>query len=107
MLFRSYVGPATVTVVLLIVGITTQATLLQALIPPAMFIALTTIEGQFLTPAIVGRRLSMNPFLVFLSVVFWTWLWGPLGAFLAVPLLIIWIVASQHLSPSTEIDLPG
>lgn len=102
-----YVGPAVVTIVLLIVGMTTQPTLLTGLLPAGMFIALTTIEGQFLSPAIIGRRLAMNPFLVFLGVVFWTWLWGPIGAFLAVPLLIIWTVASNHLSPEDDVDLPG
>ncbi|MBL8698185.1 MAG: AI-2E family transporter [Alphaproteobacteria bacterium] len=105
--FVPYVGPALVTLMLLVVGMTTQPTLLMALVPPGMFVALATIEGQLLTPAIVGRRLAMNPFLVFIGVVFWTWLWGPIGAFLAVPLLIIWMAASHHLFPPDDIDLPG
>ena len=47
------------------------------------------LEGQFITPSILGRRFTLNPLTVFLSLVFWTWMWGPVGAFLAVPLLIV------------------
>lgn len=53
------------------------------------FIGLTIMEGQVLTPMIIGRRLALNPLVVFLSVVFWFWLWGVLGALMAVPMLII------------------
>lgn len=105
--FIPYVGPAAVTIVLLVVGMTTQPTFLLGLLPAGMFVAMTTIEGNFVTPAIVGRRLAMNPFLVFLGVVFWTWLWGPVGAFLAVPLLIVWTVVHEHIAPSDDIELPG
>lgn len=101
-----YVGPTAVTVVLTIVGLTTQSTIVAGLAPAAMFVALATVEGHFLTPAIVGRRLAMNAFLVFLAVVFWTWLWGPIGAFLAVPLLIIAAVLARHALPSDDVQLP-
>ena len=47
---------------------------------------------------IIGHRLTLNPFLVFLSVAFWAWMWGALGALLAVPLLISVVVANKHLS---------
>jgi predicted PurR-regulated permease PerM len=49
------------------------------------------------TPAVVGNRLSLNPFLVFFSLALWAWIWGPIGAFLAVPLLIMIVVAGMHL----------
>jgi predicted PurR-regulated permease PerM len=41
-------------------------------------------EGQFITPAVLGHRLTLNPLAVLLALAFWAWLWGPLGAFLAV-----------------------
>jgi len=59
------------------------------------------------TPSLVGRRLTLSPFLVFLALVFWTWLWGPIGAFLAVPLLIVSIVILGHVWPQEEMNLPG
>jgi predicted PurR-regulated permease PerM len=47
---------------------------------------------------IVGHRHTLNPFLVFLSIAFWSWLWGPMGALLATPLLISAYVLQRHLS---------
>ena len=55
----------------------------------------------------MGRRLTVMPLTVFLSLIFWTWLWGPAGAFLAVPLLIVAMVAIQHIFPQDELVLPG
>ena len=89
-----YVGPAIMDVLLFGIGLLTFPTLLGALLPPAVFLAITVVEGQFLTPAIVGRRvLNLHPLAIFLSIAFWAWLWGPVGAFLATPILIIARVA--------------
>ncbi|PHQ31662.1 AI-2E family transporter [Rhodopirellula bahusiensis] len=52
------------------------------------FMTLTSLEGQFITPAILGRSMSMSPVLVFLSIVIWGWMWGIMGVFLSVPILI-------------------
>ena len=68
---------------------------------------IATVEGHFITPSIVGRRLTISPFLVFLALAFWTWLWGPIGAFLAMPLLIMSFVVLGHLLPRDESTLPG
>jgi predicted PurR-regulated permease PerM len=101
-----YVGPAVMVVVLFGVGLVTFPSLGHALIAPVGLIALTTTEGHFITPTIVGRRLTLNPLLVFLALAFWTWLWGPLGAFLAVPLSIIGLVIFNHLFPDDDLKLP-
>jgi len=53
-----------------------------------VYLAITSIEGQFITPILVGRRLRMNAAAVFLSVAFWGWIWGVVGMFLAVPLMV-------------------
>jgi predicted PurR-regulated permease PerM len=58
-------------------------------------------------PAIIGRQLLLHPLAVFLSLAFWAWLWGPVGAFLATPLLIMAIVAVDHLYPRARQMLPG
>jgi predicted PurR-regulated permease PerM len=101
-----YVGPAIMVIVLFGVGLVTFPSLGQAFIAPIVLIALTTTEGHFITPTIVGRRLTLNPLLVFLALAFWTWLWGPIGAVLAVPLSIIGLVIFNHLIPSDDVLLP-
>jgi predicted PurR-regulated permease PerM len=102
-----YLGPAIVALVLFSVGLVAMPSLAQAALAPALFVAIATLEGHFITPGLVGRRLTLSPFLVFLALVFWTWLWGPIGAFLAVPLLIVSFVAFAHLMPREELNLPG
>jgi predicted PurR-regulated permease PerM len=101
-----YVGPAIMVIVLFGVGLVTFPSLGQAFIAPLALVALTTTEGHFVTPTIVGRRLTLNPLLVFLALAFWTWLWGPVGAVLAVPLSIIGLVIFNHLIPPDDVRLP-
>jgi predicted PurR-regulated permease PerM len=102
-----YVGPGIVYVLLFLVGLLTYPTLLGALAPPAVYMAITLVEGQFLTPAIVGRQvLQVHPLAIFLGIGFWAWLWGPLGAFLAMPILIVARVVFDHLYPQSIADLP-
>jgi predicted PurR-regulated permease PerM len=95
--FIPYLGPACVMVILAGVGLVTFDTVSASLIPVGAFLCLNIIESQFVTPAVVGNRLTLNPFLVFLSLGFWAWMWGPIGAFLAAPLLIMTVVAGTQL----------
>ena len=54
----------------------------------------------------LGRRLTLNPLAVLLAIAFWAWLWGPMGAFLAVPLTVVFLVTMTHLFPPDESKLP-
>jgi predicted PurR-regulated permease PerM len=101
-----YVGPAIMVVILFGVGLVSFPSLSQALLAPAGLVALCTLEGHFITPTIVGRRITLNPLVVVLALAFWTWLWGPIGAFLAVPLSIVGLVVFSHLFPREEAKLP-
>jgi predicted PurR-regulated permease PerM len=105
--FIPYIGALIVEVSMFMVGVVTFPTLTQALLAPLIFLGLATLEGHFITPSIMGHRLTLNPLAVFLALVFWTWLWGPVGAFLAVPLLIVAIVVIDHLFPEDEPELPA
>ena len=96
--FVPYLGPALIVATLFVIGLLSFPSLTDALVAPILWIFVTTLEGQIITPMIIGHRLTLNPFLVFLSIAFWAWMWGPLGAFLAVPLLISVVVANKHLS---------
>jgi len=89
-------------IVLFGTGLVAFPTLGYALLPVACFVGLATVEGHLVTPTILGRRLTLNPFAVLLALAFWTWLWGPMGAFLAVPLSMIALVISNHLFPSDD-----
>jgi predicted PurR-regulated permease PerM len=101
-----YIGPAVMVIVLFGVGLVTFSSLAHALIAPLGLIAVATLEGHLITPTLVGRRLTLNPLVVFLALAFWTWMWGPLGALLATPLSIIGLVVVHHLFPAEDVRLP-
>lgn len=102
-----YIGPTITAALLLLAGIIALPSLLDACIAPAIFAAMATVEGHFVTPSIVGRQLTLSPLATFLSLAFWTWLWGPLGAFLASPFLIAMAVIREHFSRDDDVKLPG
>lgn len=104
--FFPIIGPVVMFVVLTAVGIVSFSTLAAGLIAPLAFVGLTFMEGHFVTPTIVGRRLQLNALAVFIALAFWTWLWGPMGGFLASPLLIVGLILKEHLMPDTSPQLP-
>lgn len=94
--FLPYVG-ALVTVVLVgAIALISFETLSHAFLAPAFVLFCNLIEGQFITPLVVGRRLELNAVAVFVAVAFWSWLWGFIGALIAVPLLVIVKVFCDH-----------
>lgn len=94
--FIPYLGPGLVTLAVAGVALISFDTGAEALLPPIAFLVLNLIESQFVTPTVIGHRLTLNPFMVFTTLGFWVWLWGPVGAFLAVPLLIVATVVASH-----------
>lgn len=84
-----YLGDIVSFSVLTIVGLLTFDELWRALSLPGVFYLLTAAEGYFITPLIVGRRLSLNPVVIVLSLLFWGWMWGIPGALLAVPIMVV------------------
>jgi predicted PurR-regulated permease PerM len=104
--FVPIIGPVATFIVLLAVGVISIPNIATALLAPLAFAVLAFLEGHFVTPAIIGRRLSLNALAVFLALAFWTWLWGPIGAFLSSPLLIVALVLKQHLLPDRDPAIP-
>ena len=100
--FIPIIGPAATFLVFLLVGVVTASSLLQGLLPAAAFTLLIVVEGQFVTPTIIGRHLELNALAVLLSLAFWTWLWGPMGAFLSSPILIVALILKQRLYAEEE-----
>jgi predicted PurR-regulated permease PerM len=64
---------------------------------------LTTLEGSFVTPMILGKQLTLNPVVVLLSVFLWGWVWGIPGALLAVPLVASFKIMCDHLEPLASV----
>ena len=87
--FVPYVGPIVAAGLLAMGGLMSFDTVGIALLPAFIQIGLHTIEANVITPMVLGRRLTINPMLILLSLSFWGWIWGAPGALLAVPLLII------------------
>jgi|TARA_R110000751_G_scaffold8603_2_gene33547 predicted PurR-regulated permease PerM len=87
--------------VLLVAGfsLVTFDTVGYAMLAPIGYLTLTLVEGQIITPWLVGRRLEMNTVAVFLTVVFWGWLWGIPGALVAVPFLVVFKVVCENFEP--------
>jgi len=100
--FIPILGPMLMVVVFAVFGAVTMPTLGLGLLPAALFLLTVFVEGQFITPAIIGRRLEINSLAVLLSLLFWGWLWGPMGAFLSSPLLIVGLILVEHLKPESE-----
>ena len=80
-----------------IVSLVNFDTIGGALVPPLVYLMLTSLEGNIITPLLLGKQLRLNTVAVFLSVVVWVWLWGIAGAFLAVPILIVLNVIRDNL----------
>lgn len=76
-----------------------------ALLAPVGYMIATGVEGQLITPMVVGRRLAMNTVAVFLTVVFWGWLWGIPGALVAVPFLVVFKVVCENFEPLKTVGM--
>lgn len=83
-----YLGPAITALVLTFVALLSYPTITEALLVPGVFLVITSLEGYVITPMAVGHRLTLNPLLIMLSLVFWFWMWGVVGALLTVPALV-------------------
>jgi predicted PurR-regulated permease PerM len=95
--FVPYLGPAISLSVISIVSVLTFDTLLAAALPPLAYLAVETVEGNVIQPMTFGRSLSLNPVAIFVSLLFWGWIWGPAGILLAVPMLVVIKVTSDHI----------
>ncbi len=87
-IFVPYIGPLMMVVLLLLAGMLSLGDGPAMLAPAAAFVAIHAVEGNLISPWIIGRRLLLSPLSVFLSVMFWGWVWGVVGALVAVPVLI-------------------
>ncbi len=94
--FLPYIGAATTILLVAAISIITFDSLSYALVAPAFVVLCNVVEGQIVTPLVVGRRLEINAVAIFIAVAFWSWLWGFVGALIAVPILVVVKVFCDH-----------
>jgi predicted PurR-regulated permease PerM len=103
--FIPFLGGACMIILLILVGLATQSGIGRALLPPAVYLTITTLQNNLVSPVAYGRSLRLNPVAVLVGVLFWYYLWGVPGAFLAVPILATIKVLGEHverLAPVSE-----
>ena len=100
--FVIYIGPAIMAALLFGVGLATYDSFTGAVMPPLIYLALNLVEGQFVTPTVIGRAMTLNPFVVFLALAFWLWIWGPVGGFIAIPALLIAFAVARNILPGMD-----
>jgi predicted PurR-regulated permease PerM len=87
--FIPYLGITMMTFAVAIAGVMSHDGIVIGLIPAAAFFTVHLVMENLIFPAVMGRRLEINPFVVFLAIIFWTWMWGAVGAMLALPLSLV------------------
>jgi len=101
--FIPTVGAVSVAILMALIAFTTFDSLAHAALVPAGFLTLTMTVGTFISPLVMGKRLTLNPVVIFLGLSFWGWLWGIPGALLAVPMLAIFKIFCDHIEPLAPI----
>lgn len=97
--FIPFLGPVITMALLGLAGLATFDTLPQAAYPVLAFMGISFLEANLITPTIVGRRMTLNPLAIILTVSFWIWMWGPIGGVIGLPLLIMFKVVCDHTPP--------
>jgi len=92
-----YIGGLVMNVVLGLAAFLQFDDLGKALLVAGLFFVLNTLEGNLVTPLVLGQRLTLNPVVVFLGVLFWGWMWGIVGTVLAVPILSVIKIVCDHV----------
>jgi len=98
-----FVGQAFMALILFLVGLSSGGELTAAILPVALYWAVNFVEGNFVTPNLLGRTMTINPFMIFLSLTFWLWAWGPVGGLIAVPSLLILYSVVMHILPTRDV----
>ena len=95
--FVPYLGALAMVVILGVSALTTFDSIGHALLVPASFLLINLVQGNVVSPLLLGHRLSLNPVAVFIGLAFWFWIWGVAGAFIAVPLLATFKILCDHI----------
>jgi predicted PurR-regulated permease PerM len=100
-----YLGAMMMIASITVVSLVTFETIGQALIPPSIYIVVN-VSDNFIAPLFLGKRMVLNPLIVFLALMFWGWIWGIIGVLLAVPITMAFKIFCDHfqaLAPFGEL----
>jgi predicted PurR-regulated permease PerM len=98
-----YLGGLVGYIIVGFVALTVFDTTGRALMAPGVYFLLNIIEGNIITPAILGRELTLNPVMIFAWLIFWGWIWGIPGALLAIPLLTMTKIIADNIEILTPL----
>ena len=101
--FIPYIGGLVNTVILTLAAFLSFENASQALMVPIVFTVINILEGNLITPMVLGRRMRLNTVAVFVGLIFWWYLWGVPGAILAVPMMATIKIACDHIAPLASI----
>jgi predicted PurR-regulated permease PerM len=97
--FVPILGPMVGVVVFLMASVLSLGVSWWAALPVGLYFAIHVIEGEIFTPMVLARRFTINPVAVILALIFWYWMWGVVGAVLAVPMLAIAKIVCDDIRP--------
>jgi predicted PurR-regulated permease PerM len=103
LVFLPYIGALIGIAIITIVAFLTFDSLGHILLAPAIYVALETLQGQIITPMVLGLRFALNPVVIFIWLIFWGWMWGIIGAILAFPMLTVFKILCDHIEPLAPI----
>jgi predicted PurR-regulated permease PerM len=95
--FIPYLGPLMGIAIVTVVAFLTFDSIGRILLAPGIYIAMETIQGQVVTPMVLGLRFALNPVVIFIWLIFWGWMWGIIGALLAFPMLTVFKILCDHI----------
>jgi len=101
--FVPYLGALTGIICMTLGAILSFDSLGYAMVFPASYLILATLEGNFITPMVLGRSLTLNPVVILIALTFWGWMWGISGMILAVPILATFKIFCDHIEPMSPI----
>jgi predicted PurR-regulated permease PerM len=101
--FVPYLGALTGIICMTLGAVLSFDSLGYALIFPASYLLIAILEGNLITPMVLGRSLTLNPVLILISLAFWGWMWGISGMILAVPILATFKILCDHIEPMAPI----
>jgi predicted PurR-regulated permease PerM len=94
--FVPYLGPAVNYGVFALLGLLTFDSVPRMLLPVGLFLLLNVLESYVISPMVLSKRLTLNPVMLFVSLTFWGWMWGIVGAILAVPIMVVLKIFCDH-----------